>query len=644
MAKRVDGAWMRSSAWGRAMHRVRGGARFCWLPVVLCAVTADAVAVQEEPEIRTGHGYAVFGDLKYPAGFTHVDYANPDAPKGGTYRYANIGSFDSLNLMNLLGTPPLSMVAIYDTLMRRSADEPAVRYALVARSISYPRDLAWMDFHLDPRARWHDGRPITPEDIIFTIDQSRGLVAPALKRVAQAVARAEKRGPRTVRVWFVQKNNPTLPSVVMDMWLLPRHHYETHDLLAASLDRPLGSGPYEVGRFSAGRWIEYERVKDYWAKDLPINKGRYNFDIVRHDYYRDATIANEAFFAGNADLRFETSAVRWASEAKIPAFRAGRIRREFVPYSNAAFYMGLVMNTRRPILEDRAFRKALMLAYDFEWVRRVVLAGHHGRLPSFFSNSEFEANGLPQGRELALLETVRDQVPPEVFTTPPGLPVGGNWANRRANLVEAARLLRAAGYRVVDGQLRDRRSGEPVVLQLVAYTPLMDKQVSLFIENARQLGITVNFRAFDSAEFRHRLRHYDYDLLVNVPMFPGAETPSTGMLLMWGSKAADMPQQLNYAGVRNPAADAMMERMIQAEDRETVVAAMRALDRILLWNYYAVPFQHNYPAPLGEMPITYWDRFGKPDKQPLYNFPFTTLDTWWIDPARDAKLMHGRSQ
>lgn len=616
------------------------------LPLVLPLTTSSVDAVPSAPEIITSYGYTAFGTLKYPADFKHLDYANPNAPKGGTYRYAETrsGSFDSLNLMSLMGTAPLGLVAIYDTLMRRALDEPASRYALVAKTVSYPKDLSWVEFQLDPRARWHDGRPITVEDIIFTIEAAKGLVTPGLKRVAAIVARTEKTGPRSVRVYFNQKNNPTLPTVIMDMWLLPKHYYNKRDVAAASLDRPLSSGPYQVGRFSQGRWFELERVKDYWAKDLPINKGRYNFDILRNDFFRDQQVAYESFLAGNSDLRFETGAARWASEAKLPAFRTGQLKREAIPYGNAAYYLGLVMNTRRPFLADREVRRALMLAYDFEWARRVLLNGHHGRLTSFFANSEFAASGLPGPGERKLLETVRDQVPPEVFTTLPGLPVGGTWANRRANLIEAAQILRKAGYRIVDGTLRDKRTGAPVVLQLVAYSPLMDRQVSLFIENAKQLGITVNFRAFDSAQFRHRMTNYDYDLLAATPLFPTSETPSSGIALIWGSKAADMPQQLNYPGVKNPAADAMIAAMIGARDRATVVDAMRALDRILLWNYYGIPFQHMYPAPLGEIPVTYWDRFGKLEKQPLYMFSFPTLENWWIDPVKDAKLKRERGQ
>ncbi|MBT2187846.1 extracellular solute-binding protein [Sphingobium sp. H33] len=627
----------------RRLVSLRFPVRLLCTLLLLLSVDVAPVAAQDDGPLISSTSYAAFGRPKYAPGFTHFDYVNPDAPKGGTYRYANTGSFDSLNLMNLLGTAPLGLVVIYDSLMRRAGDEPAARYPLVARSITYPRDLAWMEFHLDPRARWHDGRPITPEDVIFTIDQAKGLVTPALKRVQTAVARTQKTGPRSVRIYFTAKNSPSLPTTVMDMWLLPAHYYRTHNIMAASLDRPLASGPYKIGKFSAGRWIEFERVRDYWARDLPVNKGRHNFDILRQDYYRDGTVANEAFLAGNSDLKFESSAQRWDTEARMPVFRSGQIKRELIPYSNASLYVGIVMNTRRAFLADRQVRRALMLAYDFEWSRRVLLKGHHGRITNFFTNSEFASRGLPSGEELKLLETVRDKVPPELFTRAASFPIGGSWTNRRANIVAAAEILRSAGYRIANGRLLDRRD-QPVTLNLVSYSPLMDRQVSLFIENARQLGIAVNYRSFDTAQFRQRLRNYDYDLLLNAPMFAGYETPSYGMTLMWGSKAADTPQQFNYPGVRNPAADAMLSAMLTARNRETTVAAMRALDRILLWNYYAIPMHHIYPAPIGQMPVTYWDRFGHPARQPTYNFSFTSLDTWWLDPVKDARITQGRYQ
>lgn len=625
----------------RREWRVRTWAGLLSLSALLALGSSNVAAVQSGQGITTSYGYAAVGQLKYPADFRHLDYTNPDAPKGGIYRYAQSGSFDSLNLFALLGSPPFALLWVYDTLMQRSMDEPASFYPLIARTISYPDDLAWVEFQLDPRARWHDGKPITPEDVLFTVETFRASVSPAYRRIAAAITRAEKIGSHGVRMHFAQKGNPTLPTVAAQMVVLPRHILKGRDLSKATLERPLGSGPYRIGQFSAGRWLELERVRDYWARDLPINKGRWNFDIIRHDFYRDVGVLNEVFFAGQADLRFEGSAARWESQNRMPAFRDRNIVRDMIPYENGAFYAGLMLNSRHPVLADRRVRKALMLAYDYEWVKRVLLAGHHGRLNSFFANTEFAAEGLPGTDELALLAPYRDELPAELFTRPPELPTAGTWGSRRANLLRAAALLRAAGYRIEKGVLIDPRTGQPVRLGLTAYSALVDRQVALFIENVRQLGIAVEFRSFDSSQFRHKVRNFDFDMMVNVPSFPPLVTPGLEMAQYWSSKAADTPRSLNYAGVRSPAVDALVLAIGTATDRGKVVAAMRALDRVLLWNYYAIPFQHTYPAPMGQVPITYWDRFGRPAKEPTYNYPFLTMEHWWVDKAKEAKLRHG---
>ncbi|BAK65129.1 ABC transporter substrate binding protein precursor [Sphingobium sp. SYK-6] len=616
-------------------------ARALGLSLLLATTTSDLAALPDQPDVTTAHGYAVFGELKYPADFKHLDYVNPDAPKGGTYRYAQTGSFDTLNFFGLLGTPPFALLWIYDTLMQRSLDEPASYYPLIAETISYPRDLAWVEFRLDPRARWHDGRPITPEDVIFTVAKFKELVSPTYRRIGAAVSRVEKAGPRSVRLYFVQKGNPTMPTVVAAMPVVPRHIWQGKDFTASTLERPVGSGPFRIGRMSPGRWLEMERVKDYWAKDLPINKGKWNFDIIRHDFYRDVGVMNEVFLSGQADLRFEGSAARWDAQDQMPAFRAKNLVRDVIRYENGAFYMGLMMNSRRPFLADRRVRKAITLAYDYEWVKRVLLAGHHGRLASFFANTEFAAEGLPGEDELALLAPFRDQLPPELFTQPPELPVAGQWGSRRENLVQAAALLREAGYRIDDGLLIDPRTRQPVRLGLAAYSALMDRQVSLFIENMRQLGITVDFRSYDTAQFRHKIRNFDFDLMINLPTFPPLVTPGLELMQFWSSQAADTPQSFNYMGVRSPVVDALVMKVGTATDRATVVSAMRALDRVLLWDYYAIPFQHTYPAPMGQVPITYWNRFGRPAKDPTYNFPFLTMDHWWIDKEKEARLTYG---
>ena len=601
--------------------------------------TSDVIAAPES-DVTTTYGYAAVGKLKYPANFKHLDYVNPNAPKGGTYRYAQSGSFDSLNYYALLGTPPFALLWVYDPLMQRSLDEPTSYYPLIARTISYPKDLSWVEFELDPRARWHDGRPITPEDVIFTVKTFQGLVAPIYKRIGAAVTRVVKTGPRRVRLYLVQKGNPTLPTVVAGMPVLPRHILGKTDISRASLTRPMGSGPIRIGRFSPGRWLELERVKDYWAKDLPINKGKWNFDIIRHDFYRDVSVLNEIFLSGQNDLRFEGSATRWEEQNRLPAFREKNVVRDMIPYENGAFYMGLMFNSRRAPLDDRRVRQALMLAYDYEWVRRVLLKGHHGRLNSFFANTDFAADGLPSKDELALLAPFRKRLPPELFTQAPSLPIAGDWQGRRRNLERAALLLRQAGYRVEKGLLIDPRTRRPVQLALSAYSALIDRQVSLFIENARQLGITISFRSYDSAAFRNLIRNFDFDMMINVPSFPPLTTPGLEMMQYYSSKSADT-RSLNYMGVRDPAVDALLLSLGMATDRAKVVAAMRALDRVLLWNYYAIPFQHTYPAPMGQVPITYWNRFGRPLKEPTYNFPFLTMEHWWVDKAKEAKLRYG---
>ncbi len=377
---------------------------------------------------------------------------------------------------------------------------------------------------------------------------------------------------------------------------------------------------------------------------MPVNKGRFNFDVIHHDFYRDQMVANEAFLAGNEDAKSESSAGNWSSEDRLPAFRAGEIKRAQIRYMQPAWYFGLVLNSRRPILANRAVRHALFLCYDFEWVNRVLLGGRHGRLTSTFPNSEFEAKGLPTPGEVKLLEPFRADVPPEVFARPLTLPAGGNWDRRRANLIEAQRLLHAAGFRFVGGHLVDPATGRPVRMTLLTYSPLLDRQVSLFMENARRIGIDIKFRNVDSAQLRFMMRDYDYDIVYPPRQLATSMTPGVGLLQQWSAKAADTPSQLNYPGAKNPALDAMINVVVKAKDRTQVVDAMRALDRIVQWSYYDIPLQHGYPAPLGYMPVTYWDRFGRPAKEPSYNFNVMTLDSWWVDPAREARLRNWRNE
>ena len=591
--------------------------------------------------ITISHGYAVFGQLKYPPNWTHFDYTNPNAPKGGTFRYANSGTFDSVNYFSILGSAPFTLTFTYDSLMQRSLDEPASYYGLLAETIRYPKDFAWVEFKMRPQARWHDGKPVTPEDVIFTVEAFRGMVAPAYRRISQSISKIEKTGSHSVRVTFVMKGNPTLPSIVAQMPILPKHYYAARDFTKPTLTPPLVSGPYRVGRVVSGRWLELVRAKNYWARDLPINRGRFNYDIVRYDFYRDPAMADMAFLNGQADLRPESNPKRWAAQDRLPAFRAKNILRDTIPYDNGASFQGIAINTRLPKLSDRRVRQAVTLAYDFEWMARVVLGGHHGRLTSYFANTPFSAaNSLPSKDERVLLEPFRKQLPSELFTSKPSLPIGGDWASRRRNIIAAAALLRQAGYKTVNSKLIDPHTGRQMTLALIAPSVLYDRQTSLFLENLRALGIDAQYRAFDNSQYLARQRSFDYEMIM-ITVFAPLPAPGLEMQQAWSAKAASTPNSTNYAGVKSSVVDSLVNVIGGARDRATVVAAMRALDRVALWNYYMIPVQHISPAPVGEMPIAYWNKFGRPPVEPTYYFPARLMEHWWVDKAREAKLRHG---
>lgn len=615
------------------------------IAMLLLLLVGTSAAAPSDEGITTSYGFAVFGELKYPEGFTHFDYANPDAPKGGSYRYAAPGSFDSFNTYALTGTPAFAAIYLFDSLMTRSQDEPASYYGLIAETISYPPDLSWVEFRLRPEARWHDGRPITVEDAIFTTNLFKNYKHPVFGRSAANVVRIEKTGPRSLRYHLAEKNNRQLVATVGQTAILPRHYFEGRDLSAPTLDMPVGSGPYRIGRYSAGRWLELHRVPDYWGKDIPVNKGRWNFDIVRHDYYRDATVINEAFLAGDVDLRTEMNATRWRYEATLAPFRNGTIVRDAVDYESAAFIQQLWMNMRRPFFQDRRVREAIDLAYDYEWLQRILLQGPHGRLRSYFSNTDYAAEGPPTPGELALLEPYRAQLPPEVFSGPPPFPVGGDRASQRRNLLRAAALLKEAGYPVRDGRLTDPKTDRPVVLEIVISNPVLERQIGLFRQNLARLGIEANIRIVDAAQSRFVAREADFDFMMGVP-FPLLLFPQPGYDLLGtlGSEGAARPGSLNIGGISDPVVDALLMKAISSQDRQTTVDAMRAADRVLLANRYAILFYHLYPAPIGQLPISYWDRFGRPDAEPTHNFPALTMDHWWIDAAKDRRVQQARGR
>jgi microcin C transport system substrate-binding protein len=622
---------------------ITGSLRYLrWLlPAAALAAIGPATNAQQGG-VTTAHGYAVYGELKYGPGFEHFDYVNPAAPKGGSYRFAFQGqSFDSLNQIALLGTIPQPLMFLTDTLMKQSRDEPASYYCLVCRTVTWPADLSWAEFELDPRARFDDGRPVTPEDIIFSVNLGHGLSLPAFTRVVQTMDRIEKTGPNRVRIHFTMKDNPTLLTVIALMPIMPKHHWERRDPFKPSMEIPVGIGPYPLARAEAGRSVVFERDPDYWGIDHPVNRGRHNFDTVRNDYYRDAQMLNESFRVGLSDLRLDQNASDLRQEVGLSAVESGNIRRDRLRYENGAIYNALTFNARRKFLSDVRVRKALWLVYDFEWVKRAVLGGDYGRLASYLPNMEFEASGLPTPGELEFLEPYRDSLPPEIFTQPPSLPVGGSRERMRANLIEARDLLRDAGYRVVDGRLVDPETREPVRLEMLAYSPLLINQVSLFIANARKLGIEIDFRAVDAAQLRHLSRNRDFDMLYYREVFVPLPSPGAGMALLYTTGARDNPAGFNRPGISEPAIDNAIETMIAATDRRTVVDSLRAVDRVLRFRYYTIPLQHMYAAPVGQLPISYWDKFGRPEVEQTWQFPYWSADTWWVDRAKQAALSHG---
>lgn len=615
--------------------------RLRWLVLAALALLGPATSAQRDG-VTTSYGYAVIGELKYGPGFGHFDYVNPNAPKGGTYRYASQGAtFDNVNQISLLGTISQTQAWLTDTLLRQSRDEPASFYCLICRTVTWPDDLSWAEFEIDPRARFDDGSPITPEDVIFTANLGHGLSLPFYTRVVQTMASIEKTGPRKVRITFTMKNNPTLPTVIGAMPIMSKRYWEKRDPFRPTMEIPVGTGPYRLVEATAGRSIIFRRDPNYWAADHPVNKGRYNFDVVRNDYYRDAQLLNESFRVGLSDLRLDMNASDLRQEATLPAVVEGDIRRARLRYENGTPFNSITLNARRPFLADIRVRKALWLAYDFEWVKRSVLGGDYGRLASYIPNMEFEATGLPSPGELEFLEPYRDTLPPQLFTEAPSLPQGGSRARMRRNLLEARDLLREAGYRIVDGRLVDPSTGKPIRLKMIAYSPLLINQVSLFIANARKLGIEIDFRAVDAAQMRHLARNYDFDLLYYREVFAPQPTPGAGMAQLYTSQAADTPNQFNRAGIKEPVIDNAIARMIAATDRRTVVDSLRAVDRVLRFKYYAIPLQHMYAAPVGQLPISYWDKFGRPPVESTWNFPYWSADTWWVDPRKQAALSHG---
>jgi len=583
------------------------------------------------------HGLSLFGELKYPAGFKQLDYVNAAAPKGGTVREIALGTYDSFNsvVAGVKGTTAAAIDLTYDTLLTSALDEVSTEYGLLAEAVAYPDDFSFVIYRLRAEARWHDGKPINADDVIFSFNAFKKH-NPRYAAYYRHVVKVEKTADREITFTFDAPGNRELPQIVGQIAVLPRHWWEgtdnngnKRDVGATTLEPPLGSGAYRIKEFSPGRNIVYERVKDYWGKDLNVNIGRDNFDEIQFEYFRDTTVALEAFKADTVDWRTENSAKNWATAYDFPAVSEKRVILEEFPVNSVGIMQAFAFNVRRAKFQDPRVRLAFNYAFDFEEMNKQIFFGQYKRIASYFEGTELACSGLPAGRELEILETVRDQVPPEVFTKTYSNPVGGNPQAVRANLREAVRLLREAGYEVRNERLINSKTGEPYAVEFLADDPSFERVFLFYKPSLDRLGITVSVRTVDDAQYENRLRSWDFDIISH--SWPESLSPGNEQRGFWGAQAADQPGSNNMIGIKNPSVDAMIDQVIFAKTRADLVAATHALDRVLLWNHYVVP-QWTY----GKVRSARWDRFGHPDPLPKYGLSgFPTI--WWWDAGKAAK-------
>ena len=599
--------------------------------IVLGLVTALAGVPSARAQGTVSHALAMHGQPKYGPDFRHFDYVNPHAPKGGTIRMAEQGTFDSFHPFIPKGNPAVSS-GYFESLLTQSDDEPFTMYGLIAASVEVPEDRSWVIFTLRPEARWHDGQPITVEDVIWSLETLKRDGQPFFRFYYGSVSGAEQVGERQVKFTFSDKDNRELPLIVGQMPVLPKHYWASRDFTRTTLEPPLTSGPYRVKDFEAGRFVRLERVDDYWGKDLPVNVGQDNFDIMRTDFYRDATVIRTALKTGNIDYHAENMAKAWALDYDVPPVRKGWIAKEQIPHARPTGMQAFVYNTRRPVFQDRRVRQALAYAFDFEWTNRTLFFSQYTRTESFFSNSELASSGLPEGEELEILERYRDRLSPEVFNTLYRAPQtdGSGWP--RENLRTAFALLKDAGWEVRDFKLVHVATGQPMQFEILLVSPAFERIVLPFMRNLKRLGIEPRVRLVDQSQYINRLRAFDFDMLVGG--WGQSESPGNEQRNFWSSASADSPSARNFAGIQDPVIDELIELVIQALSRESLVARTRALDRVLLHGHYVIPQWH-----LRFQRILYWHKFSRPE---TISKDGTSIAYWWYDAEKAERLKAAR--
>ncbi|GLS31567.1 microcin C transport system substrate-binding protein [Mesorhizobium albiziae] len=606
----------------------------------LAAALIGAATLTTHAEDKWRTTSSLIGESKYGEDFKHYDYVNPDAPKGGTLNSTVSGTFDSFNPYIVRGSPAAGLIGfgggyLYDTLMEQATDEGSVSHPLVADAYKYPDDYSSATYRLDPRAKWHDGQPITVDDIVWSfgvLKSNSPLYAQYYANVTEAVALND----REVEFRFNQKGNRELPKIIGDMVVLPRHWWEgtdasgkKRDITQPTLEPPLGSAAYKIESFKPGAEIVWSRVPDYWGAKLPVKIGRENVDRRRIVYFQDDNAAWQAFTKGGLeDIQAENSSRRWATYYNFPAFTAGDvIKKEFKATSRAAM-QGFVMNQRRPLFQDRKVREALTYAFDFETMNRTIFFGFNTRTDSFFEGGELASRGLPEGKELEILSAYKDQLPPEVFTKEYKLPVYGTPQAERQYLRQIVQLFGEAGWKIQGGKMVNAK-GEQFKLEILGNNETDEVIANPYINMLKKVGIDASLRIVDPNQYVQRVNNFDFDMLTNV--MAQSDSPGNEQRDFWSTKAADTPGSRNLAGIKNPVVDALIDKVIFATDREDLIASTRALDRVLLWNFYVVPQYHR-----SVVWLAYWNKFGMPDKQPDYIG--ADVDSWWIDAEKEKAL------
>lgn len=586
--------------------------------------TVDGVAVHRS------HALGIHGEVKYPADFAGFDYTSPDAIKGGHVRLPSLGTFDSLNPFILKGVAAAGSGSfIHARLCTKAQDEPLSEYALVAETILFPEDRSWVAFELRPEARFSDGEPIRADDVVYSFDLFTKKGAPFYRSFYTDVDTVYTVDSLTVRFDFTGTTNRELPLIIGQLRVLPRHYWEQHDFTKTSLQAPVGSGPYRMTNIDPGRSITYERIHNHWSDTLAVMRGRYNFDRITYDYYRDNTVSLEAFKAGEYDYRSVGSAREWATAYDHPAVDDGYLVQTPIPHQMIRGMGGFIFNTRKSKFSDPAVRRALALAFDFEWTNATLFYGAYTRTHSYFANSELASVGQASGRVREILEEYRDQVSNAVFGNAYRAPSTDGGGDLRGNLRQARRMLREAGWEIRDTRLQHTTSGETMEIEFLLSSPTYERVVGPFQQHLKRLGIDTRIRTVDASQYTNRVQAFDYDIIVatwNQYLSPGNEQRN-----YWSSGAADAPGSRNYAGIRDPVVDDLVERLIVAQTRHEQVSTARALDRVLSSGHYVIPHWH-----MAEHRLVYWNRFLRPAKTPLISLGF--IDTWWIDPQKDAIL------